>query len=334
MENYIVCCDWGTSVFRLQLVNNNTGDVLKQMSSADGVSSVHREWTSSSKTISLKEFYLKVLHAHLNTLLLDLQLSSEVNQVLISGMASSSIGLEELPYAEVPFSLDGQTAVIKNIPMTVDFPFDIFLISGVRVIDDVMRGEETQILGLATSNNFIDFNTDAICILPGTHSKHIVIKDSQVVDFKTYLTGELFQLLSTQSVLKGSVEHQSRSEELSESSLKAFYRGIDDSAPHLTMLNKLFSVRTNDLFGVMTKQDNYFYLSGLLIGNEIRSLQVDGIATIVLCCGNKLFELYKLAIEKIHAGFPIKLISPEVMDKAAFIGQRRIFESYQLKNKN
>ena len=235
---------------------------------------------------------------------------------------------------QVPFSLDGQTAVIKNIPMTVDCPFDIFLISGVRVIDDVMRGEETQILGLATSNNFIDFNTDAICILPGTHSKHIVIKDSQVVDFKTYLTGELFQLLSTQSVLKGSVEHQSRSEELSESSLKAFYRGIDDSAPHLNMLNKLFSVRTNDLFGVMTKQDNYFYLSGLLIGNEIRSLQVDGIATIVLCCGNKLFELYKLAIEKIHAGFPIKLISPEVMDKAAFIGQRRIFESYQLKNKN
>ena len=196
-----------------------------------------------------------------------------------------------------------------------------------------MRGEETQILGLATSNNFIDSNTDVICILPGTHSKHIVIKHSHVVDFKTYLTGELFQLLSTQSVLKGSVEHQSRSEELNESSLKAFYRGIDDSAPHLIMLNKLFSVRTNDLFGVMTKQDNYFYLSGLLIGNEIRSLRVDGIATIVLCCGNKLFELYKLAIEKIHEGFPVKLISPEVMDKAAFIGQRRIFESYQLKNK-
>ncbi len=333
MENYIFCCDWGTSIFRLQLVDNRSGDVLKQISSGDGVSTVYREWTSSSKTISLKEFYLKVLHAHLTTLLLDLQLYSEVNQVLISGMASSSIGLEELPYADVPFSLDGQTAVIKNIPKTVDFPFDIFLISGVRVIDDVMRGEETQILGLATSNNFIDSNTDVICILPGTHSKHIVIKHSQVVDFKTYLTGELFQLLSTQSVLKGSVEHQSRSEEMSESSLKAFYRGIDDSAPHLTMLNKLFSVRTNDLFGVMSKHDNYFYLSGLLIGNEIRSLQVDGIATIVLCCGNKLFELYKLAIEKIHAGFPIKLISPEVMDKAAFIGQRRIFESYQLKNK-
>ena len=197
-----------------------------------------------------------------------------------------------------------------------------------------MRGEETQILGLATSNNFIDSNTDAICILPGTHSKHIVIKRGQLVDFKTYLTGELFQLLSTQSVLKGSVEHQFGTEELNESSLKAFYRGIDDSAPHLTMLNKLFSVRTNDLFGVMTKQDNYFYLSGLLIGNEIRSLRVDGIATIVLCCGNKLFEFYKLAIEKIHEGFPVKLISPEVMDKAAFIGQRRIFESYQLKNKH
>jgi len=334
MENYIVCCDWGTSVFRLQLVDNSTGDVLKQISSGDGVSTVYREWTSSSKTISLKEFYLKVLHVHLNTLLLDLHLSSEVNQVLISGMASSSIGLEELPYANVPFSLDGQTAVIKNIPKTVDFPFDIFLISGVRVTDDVMRGEETQILGLATSNNFIDFNTDAICILPGTHSKHIVIKHGQLVDFKTYLTGELFHLLSTQSVLKGSVENQLGIKELNELNIQAFYRGIEDSAPHLTMLNKLFSVRTNDLFGVMTKHDNYFYMSGLLIGNEIRSLQVDGIAKIVLCCGNKLFELYKLAIEKIHAGFPVKLISPEVMDSAAFIGQRRIFESYQLKNKD
>ena len=333
MENYIVCCDWGTSVFRLQLVNNNTGDVLKQMSSADGVSSVHREWTSSIKAISLKEFYLAKLLAHLNTLLLNVPFSGEVNQVLISGMASSSIGLEELPYADVPFSFDGQTAVIKNIPKTVDFPFDIFLVSGVKVIDDVMRGEETQILGLATSNDFIDSNTDAICILPGTHSKHIVIKRGQLVDFKTYLTGELFHLLSTQSVLKGSVEHQFGTEELNESSLKAFYRGIDDSAPHLSMLNKLFSVRTNDLFGVMTKQDNYFYLSGLLIGNEIRSLQLDEIEIIVLCCGNKLYELYKLAIEKVHKGFPLKLISPEVMDNAAFIGQRRIFDSYQLKNK-
>jgi 2-dehydro-3-deoxygalactonokinase len=333
MEKYIVCCDWGTSVFRLQLVDNRTGDFLKQISSGDGVSTVYREWTSSSKTISLKEFYLKVLYAHLNTLLLNEPFSGEVNQVLISGMASSSIGLEELAYAEVPFSLDGENALVASIAKTDDFPFDIFLISGVRVIDDVMRGEETQILGLVTSNNFIDPNTDVICILPGTHSKHIVIKHFQVVDFKTYLTGELFQLLSTKSVLKGSVEHQLGIEELNELNIQAFYRGIDDSAPPLTLLNKLFSVRTNDLFGVMTKEDNYFYLSGLLIGNEIRSLQVDGIAMIVLCCGNKLYELYKLAIEKIHKGFPLKLISPEVMDKAAFIGQRRIFESYQLKNK-
>lgn len=333
MENYIICCDWGTSNFRLQLVSNNTGDVLKRISSADGVSSVYSEWTSSSKTFTLKEFYLTKLLGYLNTLLLDVPFSDEVNQVLISGMASSSIGLEELPYANVPFSLDGKSALVKNISKTDDFPFDIFLISGVRVIDDVMRGEETQLLGITMATDFINLDTNAMCILPGTHSKHIVIKHFQVVDFKTYLTGELFQLLSTQSVLKGSVEHQFENEGLKLSNLNAFYRGIDDSAPPLNLLNKLFSVRTNDLFGVMTKEDNYFYLSGLLIGNEIRSLQLHGINKIVLCCGNKLYELYKLAIEKIHKGFPLKLISPEVMDNAAFIGQRRIFESYQLKNK-
>ena len=94
MENYIVCCDWGTSVFRLQLVNNNTGDVLKQMSSADGVSSVHREWTSSLKAISLKEFYLTKLLAHLNTLLLNVPFSGEVNQVLIS-LTTLNVGISD-----------------------------------------------------------------------------------------------------------------------------------------------------------------------------------------------------------------------------------------------
>src|SRR3546814_14199624 len=84
-------------------------------------------------------------------------------------MASSSLGIEELPYATLPFSLSGNGAVTRKFEASADFPHEILLISGLRSEQDVMRGEETQLLGLAAQGMLPADN--AICLFPGTHSK-------------------------------------------------------------------------------------------------------------------------------------------------------------------
>ena len=78
----------------------------------------------------------------------------------------------------------------------------MLIIPGVSSTDDVMRGEETQLTGCFHEVN----NKEHLFIFPGTHSKHVVVKNETILDFKTYMTGEFFELLSSKSILATSVE--------------------------------------------------------------------------------------------------------------------------------
>lgn len=329
MNKFIVSCDWGTSEFRLRLINVTLDTVVRETISQNGVLSIHNHWTAGSKAISLKAFYLQSLLKQLEGLLDGLSEDCKDVPIIISGMASSSIGIEEQPYANLPFSLDGKSTVVKFMEKNSAFPFDLLLISGVRGTADVMRGEETQLVGIAQMVESMRLSNDAICIFPGTHSKHIKISKGEIVNFKTYITGELFQLLATKSVLKGSVSNEHNDKVMDEMNLQSFYKGIEQSGNNGNLLNKLFSVRTNDLFDLLSQQENFFYLSGLLIGCEIRSLEQEPNSQIILCSGNSMFLLYQLAIEKLNFGQRTIFIQPEMMDKAAFVGQYQIFQSYQ-----
>ena len=329
MNNFIISCDWGTSEFRLRLINLKEEAVINEIISPNGVQSIHNRWTADSEKISKKECYLQFLLVQIEILLAD-QLKENKNiPILISGMASSSIGIEELPYAKIPFDLNGKNAVSKFMKKNAEFPYDLLLISGVRTTNDVMRGEETQLIGIAELKELMQLNEEAICIFPGTHSKHIKISKGNIVDFKTYLTGEMFELLSTKSVLKGAVSKEDNQKVMDKLNLQSFYNGLNASQNNANLLNKLFSVRTNALFSLLSSQENYFYLSGLLIGSEIKSLHQEMPCTIVLCSGNSLFQLYRLAIEKLSFDAKTIYIEPAMMDKAAFWGQIKIFQSFQ-----
>jgi len=329
MNKFIISCDWGTSEFRLRLINVIEELVVKETVSPNGVLSIQNQWAADSKKISIKEFYLQFLLAQIKLLLVDNSENFENSPLLISGMASSSIGIEELPYAKIPFALDGGNTLSKFIKNSAEFPYDLFLISGVSTQSDVMRGEETQMIGIAQMEKLMEFSEDAICIFPGTHSKHIKISKGNIIDFKTYLTGEMFEMLCSKSVLKGSVSKASNHKVMDEMNLQSFYKGINESQNNTNLLNKLFSVRTNALFKLLSAEENFFYLSGLLIGSEIRSLHQEMPCTIVLCSGDNLFQLYRLAIEKLNFNTRKIFIEPSMMDKAAFCGQIKIFQSHQ-----
>jgi 2-dehydro-3-deoxygalactonokinase len=228
-----------------------------------------------------------------------------------------------LPYAPVPFSINGSNAVVQQITDVDVFGNNIWLISGISNAKDVMRGEETQMVGLANLylNAFSDKTT--ICIFPGTHSKHIQVQNRCIVDFQTYMTGELFSLMANYSILRDSISEVENNQVSLGAHRKSFQLGVQRSAA-LSLLHDLFSVRTNQVFNYLNKEENYFYLSGLLIGSELRSIVKQEVDLLVLCCGKRINHFYQLAME--HLGFMDKaLILPaEIVDSAFIYGQVEI----------
>ncbi len=154
-----------------------------------------------------------------------------------------------------------------------------------------MRGEETQLAGCRKLNS----KEEQVFIFPGTHSKHIVTKENEVIDFKTYMTGEFFSLLSKNSILSGNVEESDNL--LEGDTLKNFEEGVESSLLH-NLLHASFFVRTNGLFNRKTKKGNYFYLSGLLIGTELKDLFKTK-TPITLVCNETQKNYYLAAFRKL-----------------------------------
>lgn len=328
MKKYLLSCDWGTSSFRLRLVNVSDHDVVGEVTSPNGIASVYNAWREESAAADVPRvaYYRSVIATQIAALSKQTGLDTAGLPIVLSGMASSSIGMQELPYARLPFALDGSHLGTKHYEEQAGFPHEITLLSGVRSDHDVMRGEETQLIGLGAAMDLT--GRDAIFIFPGTHSKHMFVRDGRLIDFKTFMTGEVFNLMANQSILKDSIDHYRQPEFDAEAS-QAFRLGIRESGTE-NILNALFTVRTNQLFDLLNKRENGMFLSGLLIGYEIRDLTSETNAHLVLCGGNNLYQLYKTAIETLGLAGRATIIPSEIVDRAATSGHIRIFENQYL----
>ena len=283
MKKYIISCDWGTTAFRLRLIETIDYKVISECISLEGVARTYEAWKARGTPAHEKQgFFIDKLKQQMAVLSNQSNMPLEGLNIVISGMASSSIGMVELPYATLPFNLDGSQANIQLIEADAFFLHKIMLISGVRSDDDVMRGEETQLIGLIDLLN-LSPNQPYIFILPGTHSKHLYLENNRLVNFHTYMTGEIFNILSNHSILKDSIEIET-SDNLSNPELAAFKKGVLE-ANSTGILNSLFKVRTNQLFQKLNKKENGFYLSGLLIGSELKQLLTESNCQLVLCSG-------------------------------------------------
>lgn len=186
-------------------------------------------------------------------------LSNEAMSVVACGMVGSRQGWCEAPYRATPCTPLEPGALVR-VP-TVDPRIHMSIVPGLKQSRpaDVMRGEETQIAGaLALLPGF-----DGVFCLPGTHSKWVHISAGEVVSFQTYLTGELFALLSEQSVLRHGMAEGGWDE-------AAFDQGFGDGfgRPEKTAAH-LFTVRAEGLISGLTSAGARSRLSGLLIGTEL-----------------------------------------------------------------
>ncbi|CAG5008484.1 putative 2-dehydro-3-deoxygalactonokinase DgoK1 [Dyadobacter sp. CECT 9275] len=332
MENFLLGCDWGTTSFRLRLINVTSGRVVGELMSQDGIAKTNIAWKQPEwGGLSRMAFFCKCLKQQIDTLASKQGFNPEGIPLVVSGMASSSIGMADVPYTSLPFSLNAEELNFLRVSATVDFPHEMILVSGLKTDTDVMRGEETQLIGLSGLIE-IPAEQETVVILPGTHSKHNYIRNNVLVDFKTFMTGEVYELLTKHSILKDSVEpfHQSawRKEDRD-----AFIQGVRDGSSS-PLLQKMFTVRINHLFSQLDKSANSFYMSGLLIGSELSYLADENDRRpLVLCGGSQLSDLYNTAMDILGLANRVLKVPSDFVHKATIAGQATIFQNKFLTSK-
>ncbi|MXW87806.1 MAG: 2-dehydro-3-deoxygalactonokinase [Boseongicola sp. SB0673_bin_14] len=184
-------------------------------------------------------------------------LGGEPVRVVASGMVGARQGWQEAPYVVVPCAPTGTRAVRPDV---ADPRLDVTILPGLAQDKpaDVMRGEETQIAGYLAG----DPGFDGIICLPGTHTKWVLVSAGEVVSFRTFMTGELFALLSTASVLRHSVGEGWDDD--------AFAEAVNDAmGKPEAIAARLFALRAETLLADLGEGTATARLSGLLIGAEL-----------------------------------------------------------------
>jgi 2-dehydro-3-deoxygalactonokinase len=275
MPAQFLSCDWGTSSFRLRLVSTATNEVIAEVQSSDGIKTLRaQDWPLWSRP----DQFADVMRNKLD--LLAEKRAFRSLPLIISGMASSTIGWKSLPYAKLPMSIDGSDFHIEHLEW--EAPKSVartLLISGAASDDDIMRGEECQVVGVFNRLPFKPLAENAVLVLPGTHSKHVFVERQKIVRFRTFMTGELFEVLSRHSILSASMHSNTtrlparRPKEVSVESERS--AGFSDGVKHVRehgLMQSLFKVRTRSVLGNMEDWENSGFLSGLLIGAEVTEL--------------------------------------------------------------
>ena len=262
----LISLDWGTTSLRSYLIGTS-GNILAAREGPYGILQVN----NGDFATALRQLAGDWLKAYANV------------PILASGMIGARQGWNEVPYAVVPSGLtdlhpvrfDGFEQILYIIPGLV--------YHGPAGVPDIMRGEETQVLG---------FGTNGIFLLPGSHSKWVHVQDNKIIWFATFMTGELFAVLKDHSIL-GRMMNGTKSDE------DAFSQGVSRGTQTKSSLQALFSARTLALLGDLQESSVADYLSGLLIGAEISEARniVDSLYTnITIVGGQTLSHLYEKAL--------------------------------------
>ncbi|MFJ2481456.1 2-dehydro-3-deoxygalactonokinase [Pseudomonas sp. NPDC087598] len=263
MQAQLIALDWGTTSLRAYKLAAD-GMVLEQRALSSGIMQLPK----TPRVINGREctdgFELAFDQACGDWL--DAQPDLPV---IACGMVGSAQGWREAAYCETPANV----ANLGNSLQTVISlrGTRVYIVPGViqrSRLPNVMRGEETQVLGVL-QNLPVEAGSDLLIGLPGSHSKWVEVVDGCITHFDTFMTGEVFAVLSEHSIL-GRTQQQGAAFDG-----QAFDRGVQialSADGELGVLSTLFSARTLGLTGELSSTAQADYLSGLMIGHELAAL--------------------------------------------------------------
>ena len=238
--------DWGTTHRRAYALNAQ-GECVRQHADDDGA-------------LACKGRFLSALEA------LQPALGDTPPLVVMSGMVGSALGWLVAPYVDASVALRDLPQHAVAVPESrANRQLQIvpgYCVRNAQGQPDVMRGEETQLLGAVSLGL-----EDGWFVLPGTHSKWVLLEKGHVKQLRTYLTGELFDVLRKQGTIAAAIGTEPRGEW----DAAAFAQGVQ-AAAHGALSHLLFGVRARVVCGDLQASSASAYLSGLLIGHELHDV--------------------------------------------------------------
>ena len=240
----MIAVDWGTTSFRAFRLRG--ANVVDRYAGPHGILSIPPGGFASTLRAAIAPW-----------------LADGETRVLMSGMVGSRQGWQEAPYLPCPAGTAELAAGLVPVPFE---GAQVLLVPGLSIegeVPEVMRGEEVQAVGALAL-----MGRDAVACLPGSHSKWARIAGGRIEGFTTHLTGEAFAALRDHTILGRLIQPGTAPDP------DAFARGVARSADPGGLLHHLFGVRTLGLFGRLTDAESY--LSGLLIGHEVRAAAPPG----------------------------------------------------------
>ena len=226
---------------------------------------------------------------------------------LMAGMVGSRQGWVEAPYCACPAGLDELAAQLCWLPAATAGAGRIAIVPGLCTeaagLPDVMRGEETQVLGALRLLGLMQADQVSL-VLPGTHSKWVAVQRGRITGFATHMTGEVYALLRQQSILARLLPADDSGWDT-----QAFDAGLAGAALPGGLLHHLFSVRTLGLFERAAGPALASRLSGLLIGEELRAQAPPPGQPIVLVGSPALTLRYQRALAA--GGHPVQCVGAE-----------------------
>lgn len=271
MSAVLVAVDWGTSSFRARTVRADRS-VIDTISTDEGI-------------LKAKGRFEEVFRTHIPAL----KGYRAGLPVILSGMIGSRNGWVEVPYATMPTKPDALSKAMTKIE--VEGIGDVWFIPGIMAEGDkadVMRGEETEIFGALEMLGI----ANATMIIPGTHSKHVDIRDGAIQSYRTYITGEMFHALTTATILGAFGKDVCEDCEWFAEGVRIGARDGNSGA----LLNRLFTARARVLVDGLPENHAACYLSGMLIGAELKeAMGQDG--DIWILGNGRLPEIYLKALK-------------------------------------
>ena len=275
-DTQLIALDWGTTSLRAYRFDRD-GRVAGSRQLPSGIMRVATE----SATAGFERSFEQACG--------DWRSAWPASAIIACGMIGSAQGWREAPYLEVPTSLDALGRALTAVETASGAVLHI--IPGVIArgpLPEVMRGEETQVAGTLE-------RADLWIGLPGTHSKWVQVRDRCIVQFHTFMTGEVFAALCAHSILGRTMRQPATPD------LHAFDRGVAvarSPEARAGVMSNIFSTRTLGLVGELAAEAQPDYLSGLLVGHEIAALARlgDRLEPIVLVGSDDLCQRYRRAL--------------------------------------
>ncbi|WP_248746036.1 2-dehydro-3-deoxygalactonokinase [Pseudomonas sp. MWU12-2037] len=263
MQAQLIALDWGTTSLRAYKLAAG-GQVLEQRSLSSGIMQLPSGPRMIAGQMCTDGFELAFDDACGDWLEAQPELP-----VIACGMVGSAQGWREAAYCATPANVANLGTSLQTLRSLRGV--EVHIVPGViqrSPLPNVMRGEETQVLGVLQSLS-AGAGDNLLIGLPGSHSKWVEVADGCIVHFDTFMTGELFAILSEHSILGRTQQRGATFDGL------AFDRGVQvalSTDGEIGPLSTLFSARSLGLTGELSATGQVDYLSGLLIGHELVAL--------------------------------------------------------------